>query len=516
MKKTFTTSKLIAVILLLIGNLSYAQDIEITWGKEEINKKKATYIGGVIGSDQNGYFFTREVYGGLFSGPTKTSVIRNNMDHETESTFELPSKINGKDAVRQGLYRINNETVLFLSQLDKKADVNKLYYVSLNSSGEKIEEKLVDEINYKGRKDKGSFGIHYLDDQKQFLITHNEGYSKKGNEEVNYKLYTEKLSLIWDKAIELPYKDKAFSIYGYQTDDNTNVFLYGSLTIDKKTERKTVFAYYHKTQKLEEVEVGFGKAARVSDVNYSYYDGALNFTGFYYDTKGGIQGVCITKINTNTLETILEKNVPFSKKDLLLFTTERNAKKGKGIIQNFDIKNIIVKENGDFFIVGESYQVVVTTYTDPKTGVTRTTYTYYYRDLMVVNVSKNLEIKWVSKVPKNQVSVNDGGRFSSFVLAYNEENFYFLFNDNPKNLSPKTKPEKKGKYLCATAKTKKSVVNLATVNLKNGELENEIFFKSKNKHAFIPKYQERLNSKQILVYAEKGKSYQFGILSVGK
>lgn len=516
MKKTFTTSKLIAVILLLIGNLSYAQNLEITWGKEEKNQKTNTSVGSVLGSDNNGYFFTRTVYGGLFSGATKTSVVRNNMEHEQENAFELPTKINGKDAIRQGLYKIGNQTVLFLSQLDKKADVNKLYYLNLNTSGEIIEEKLVDEINYKGRKDKGSFDIYYLEDQKQFLITHNEGYTKKGNEEVNYKLYTDKLNLIWDKAIELPYKDKVFSILGYQTDENSNVFLYGTLAIDKKTVKKVLFAYYHKTQKLEEVEVKFKRAAKVSDLNFSYHHGALNFTGYYYDAKGGIQGVCFTKINAENLETELEKLAPFSKKDLLLFTTERNAKKGKGIVQNFDIREIIVKENGDFFIVGESYQLVITTYTDPKTGATRTTYTYYYREIMVVSFTKDLEINWVSKVPKYQISTNDGGRYSSYVFAHDEENFYFLFNDNPKNVSTKTKPEKKGKYPCATARIKKSVVNLSTLNLKKGEVESELFFKAKNKLAFIPKYQQTLKNNQTLVYAEKGKAYQFGILKINK
>lgn len=504
----------LAAAIFAFYNLGTAQNIDVKWGKE-VKTEKLTNIGGVIGSDENGYFITKSTVGSLFSA-SKSSIARQNFDHEVEYTIDIPNEINKKRAPREAIYKVKDKILVFNSQVDQKADVNRLYMTVLDKSGTKHEVKLIDEIFYKGKKDRGNFDIHYIESSEKFLITHNEGYSKKGNDQVNYKLYDVDFKLIWEKPIELPYKDSKFSILGYQIDDLGNVYMYGELPISKDIVKKVVFAYYPATNKLEEVKVEFGKAFRISDLNFAYVDGQLQFTGFYYDKKGGIQGVFLTRINTKTLATELEKTVPFTKKDLLLFTTERAAKKGKGIQMNYDVRQILVKENGDFFIVSEAYQLIITTVTDPRTGITRTTYTYYYNDIMLVSLTKDAELNWVQKVPKRQVSKDDGGRYSSYVFLSDKENLYMMFNDNPKNLSPKSKPEKKGKYIASTRNPKKLVVALATVNQKTGEYSSEIFFKSKSegKSAFVPKYNQKLNDKQTLIYAEKGKSHRFGIITV--
>ncbi len=500
--------------LILTTTITLAQNLEVKWGKETKSDKQLR-IGGVLGSDPNGYFITKYNITGLF-GKSKTWIARHNLDHEVEYTIDVPNEINNKDISREGMYKVKDRIFIFNSQNDKKADVNKLYLSIIDKAGNIGEEKLVDEISYKGKKDKGGFDIHHLPNSENFLITHNEGYSKKGNEEVNYKLYDYDFKLKWEKAIELPYKDKKFSILGYQIDEAGNVYLYGNIPVSKDLNKKVIFAYYPATNKLEEVKVEFGKANRISDLNFVYTKGQLQFTGFYYDQKGGIQGVFITKINTKTLNTEVEKTIPFSKKDLLMFTTERAAKKGKGILANFDVRQILVKENGDFFIIGEAYQLVVTTYRDSRTGATSTTYTYYYNDIMVVSLSKDAEINWVQKIPKKQISQNDGGYYSSYVFISDENNLYMMFNDNPKNLSPKTKPEKRGTYFASTRNPKKLVVALSTVNQKTGEFTSEIFFKSKTegKAVFVPKFNQKLNDKQTLIYAEKGKTNRFGVITV--
>lgn len=504
----------LATAILCFNSLIIAQNIDVKWGKE-VKSEKLTAVGSVIGSDANGYFITKSTVGSLFS-TSKGSVARHNYEHEVEYSIDVPNEIYKKSAPREGIYKIKDKIYVFNSQLDKKADANNLYLTVLDNSGNSSEPKLIDEIFYKGKKNKGNFDIHYISESHKFLITHNEGYSKKGNEQVNYKLYDEDFKLLWEKPIELPYKDSKFTVNDYQVDEESNVFMFGEIPVSKDIVKKVVFAYYPATNKLEEAKVEFGKAFKISDLNFKYINGQLQFTGFYFDKKGGIQGVFLTRLNPKTLEAELEKTVPFSKKDLLLFTSERAAKKGKGIQMNYDVRQILVKDNGDFFIVSEAFEILVTSYTDPRTGITRTTYTYYYNDIMVVSLSKNAELNWVQKVPKRQMSVNDGGYYSSYVFTHDNDNLYMIFNDHPKNLSPKTKPEKKGKYVAATRNPKKLMVTLATVNKKTGDYSSELFFKSKSdgKSVFVPKIHRTLNDKQTLIYAEKGKTHRFGIISV--
>jgi len=269
----------ILIILLLTSAITPAQNIDVKWGKETKSDKKLG-IGSVLGGDPNGYLITRYNITGIF-GKSKTWIARHNLDHEVEYTIEVPDEINNKDIAREGMYKVKDEIFIFSSQNDKKADINKLYISIVDKNGKLGEEKLIDEILYKGKKDKGGFNIHHLPNSENFLITHNEGYSKKGNEEVNYKLYDYDLKLKWEKAIELPYKDKKFGIGGYQIDEAGNVYLYGTMPISKDLTKKVIFAYYPATNKLEEVKVEFGKAYRISDLNFAYSKGELQFTGFY-------------------------------------------------------------------------------------------------------------------------------------------------------------------------------------------------------------------------------------------
>jgi hypothetical protein len=506
--------KTLSLACLMLGTLLVnAQNLEVLWGNET-KPDKSTRVGGVLGTDENGYYISKYVGGGFFS-KGKTVIDRHNMNHEVEFSNEIKTEINGKTAYIEATYLVDDKVYVFQSQKDKKTDVNKLYITIIDKSGKSTSPKVIDDIDLKKKKGSGDFSIQIAADKSKFLVFHAEGYAKKEKEAIAYKMYDLNFGLLWEKALELPYDDKKFSLGSYNIDELGNVYLYGTLEVDKKTSKKIVFAYYHKSDRLEEATIGFGKAMFISNLRFNYRDGALHFMGFYYDAKNsGIQGVCYTKINARTLETEFEKNSPINKKDLLQFTSERQAKKGKGIRRSFYIDDILFTENGDFYLVGEEYYVIVTT-TRSSNGATTTTYTYYYNDIIVVKMTKDAEIIWTRKVPKLQVSTNDGGTYSSYIFAWDANNLYFMFNDHPKNTSPKTKPQKRGTYYAKTQKINKLVVNLTTLS-SSGEINSEMFFKSKEngKTVLKPKYYQRFAKDKILIYAERGKTYKFGFLNI--
>lgn len=330
-------------------------------------------------------------------------------------------------------------------------------------------------------------------------------------------MFTEKLEPVWEKPIELPYKDKVFAVGTCRIDEEGNVYVLGTVEVDKKTVQYKMFAYYFKKDKLEEVDINFAKAYAIASLRFNYSDNHLILVGFYLNAKKtGLQGMIYTKINSKTLQTVIEKNEAFSKKDLLKFATERQVKKGKGASTSFSIDDIILMPNGDIKVVAEAYEVHVVTTTNSN-GSTTTTYYYYYMNIMVVDMDKDGKIQWVANVPKMQVSRNDGGIYSSYILGYDANNLYMIFNDHPKNTSPKTKEAKRGKYAANTLKVNKLTVTLAKVDSK-GEVSTEMFFKSKNegKTVLKPKLYARFRQDNILIYAVKGKVYKFGFLNIKK
>lgn len=511
MKKSLTLFTTLLLFLCSFLNVN-AQSFDVEWGQEREFDKRKHYITGVIGNEANGYYVLRANN----NDKKPYAVIRYNMQHEVEREFEVSCVVKGKEATWEGLYMLKDNFVVFLSYADGKADKNTLYACTITKDGEQSAPQEVDVISIKKRRNAGTFYTYLSEDETKFLIVHKEIYEKKETEKYNYKMLTSRLEPVWEKAVDLPYKDEDFSLHNYRIDEDGNVFLLGTLRMDKKKIQYKLFAFFHKKDKMEEVNINFAKAYAISDLRFDYLDGHLVFLGFFINEKKyGLQGIIYTKVNAKTLETVMEKVTPFNKKDLLKLTTERAAKKGKGASYSYSIDDIIVQKNGDMKIVAESFEIHEVT-TRTQYGTT-TTYYYYYANIMVVDMDKEGNIKWVASVPKLQVSKNDGGIYSSYILTYDDENLYMVFNDNPKNTAPNTKPEKRGKIAANTLKIKKLSVTLAKVDNK-GDVTTEMFFKSKNdgKTALRPKLYSRFSPDRVLIYAVKGKAYKFGFLSIKK
>lgn len=500
---------LTATVLLLLSNFTNAQELELTWGKDAKAEKENTILKDLLSSDENGYSF---VFGPEYPNAfAKTyQVIRNNIQHEKESSILIPEKLRSKNVTPQATFSINNKLVAFLSVVDTKTETNQLYCVTFGENNKIITDKLVDEIRYKDNKNNGKFDIRYNKDQKSFMLMHQEVFTKNGNVEVSFKLYKDDFTSILEKNITLPYLDKQFEILDYQTDESNNIFLLGNYTLEKNVIKKTIFSYNHQSNKLDEIYLNFKTIAKGPNLKFTYEYGSLNLTGFYYTEANGIQGLCFVKINAKTLQTELEKLVPFSKNDLLQFITEKDVEKNTGVDGKFVIREIIKKENGDQFIIAEYYNFEVRSSSE---GGYRA---YDYRDIMVVSVKKDLEINWTRKINKHQYSRDDDGKYSSFATLSDDKNIYLIYNDHKNNHYSSNKKGEWRNVDIQTDESSKIVITSVTLNQQSGEFKREHLYKPINTDnaRFVPKQSYRIINNQLLMYGQSGSDFKFGILTI--
>ncbi len=509
-KSTITTG-----VLLLAFNFTQAQKLELTWGKETVKKNIGSTLERIISNDDNSYKF---VLGPEFSNNNYQSshVLRNNFQHESESNIDVPLKFKGKKVFQRGIYNIDGKMIAFVVYDDSKVDAYKLYRLTIDENSKIVDDLLVDELAYKGRKDVGSFKIEHLTTKKQFLITHSKGSDTKGREELNFKLFKEDLSKVWEQNVVLPYSNKQFEMFDYLTDELNNIFIYGNFIVDKKPVKKILLAYNQQSQKFEEKTIPFSTASRVSDLRFTYENGNLNFTGFYYGEKDGMQGVCFTQINSKTLKTTIERLAPFSTNDMLKFTSQKSLETEKGITNNFDIRQIITKDNGDIFIVAEAYKMNFLFIG----GESSTT--YHHDNIMVVNVNKDFDLKWVTKIDKVQLVTQYDKysqysiKHSSFATISDDQNIYIIYNDNAENSSTVTKNGEWGGEKIETDEKPELVITAAIIDQKSGDFKRENIYmgNKKDKTRFVPLYTHKISNNQFLVYAERFSKYKFGTLII--
>jgi hypothetical protein len=189
--------------------------------------------------------------------------------------------------------------------------------------------------------------------------------------------------------------------------------------------------------------------------------------------------------------------------------TKKRAEKGKDVeLYEYDLDNIILKDDGGAVLVGEQFYVHQSTIRSVGANgqvSTRTTYYYNYHDIIVINISPAGEIEWAHKIPKRQTTTDDGGYYSSYALAIVGDKLQFVFNDNARNIYDKSLKE--GKVYSFSYKN--LAVALNTVD-SNGKQERTSLINTPKKEEIVrPKVSVQVSKNEMILFAKRKKKYQF-------
>jgi len=522
------------LILFLIAFSLNAQNTTVKWG-EESEFEKRMKISSIL-SDNNGHFYivkrsTKKSKNSFilekFSSSTVTVVKRNELI--------LPA-IGQNKTQFEDLLVIGKNTWLFISYYDEAA-LNQFLLAQkispeLNYEGDPVEINRIGNIPPREKQD---FVIIQSPDDKSVMVNHNLPFERYNNEKFSYRVFDENMKNIWTKELELPYKDRFLKISNQLMDNDNNIYILSSVSSERKKGENNdhtvpdnnyyLLTYYHKENKLKEFDITLGDKW-ITALSFGLApNGDIVAGGFYSNTHeqtiAGTFYLRIDKASQNIVSTNLK---PFEKNFLLEFMPEKKVKKGKEL-SDFYFDHFIVREDGSALFVAEQYYMqVVYTYNDPYGygpygvvgyspfyGRGNYNYQYYYNDLIIVSVSSEGVIDWARKIPKRQVSTNDGGYYLSYALAHNDNGVYILFNDNPKN-TPQWRSSENSVY--SMTKTRKSVATLAYIN-KSGMISYKALFSAKDsKQILRPKMHFQSGEKELIIFSQKGNDYKFGIIGL--
>jgi len=120
------------------------------------------------------------------------------------------------------------------------------------------------------------------------------------------------------------------------------------------------------------------------------------------------------------------------------FSGESVPRNKRHAFDDYVVRNIIVKNDGGFVMISESYFVSTHYSYAPGFGYYSAYYSpymsanvreYHYNDIMVLSYNAEGVRDWEAVIPKTQYSQEDGGLFSSYALLNSGGSLAFLFND---------------------------------------------------------------------------------------
>ncbi|MBX2900169.1 MAG: hypothetical protein KF775_10985 [Cyclobacteriaceae bacterium] len=523
---------LLLVLAVLFYNELTAQPYQLTtrWG-EEIKANRRTTLNDIIGSDETGFYAIR-TRASLFLDFTFTLEHYGN-DLRPINSVELELITNGRQRMGEFTLFTNNQIYIFSSYSDPQTRINDLFVQQVDKKTLKLSEPVsVAKIDFHGRKrsNDGAFEFRQSRDKSKLLIYSKLPFEKNEPERFELLVLDSEMKAIWQKQITIPYKDQLFDLESMRVSNDGEVHLLGLVYKDKRTEIRKgaanysfeLLSYYDKGTReartpltlpgkfITDMQIGILDNKDIVCAGFYSETGTLTIKGTYFLKLDGTRAVVANSFKEFELDFVAQN------------LTEREARKvGRKAANDKDIElfqfrldQLVVDNVGGVFLVGEQFYVKrrVTTTRNATTGAvtTQTDYLYYYNDIIAIRINASGEILWAQKIPKRQLTINDGGASSSYTFGVRNGQLLFIYNDSVENLNYTGK----GPVARAELNSSRGVVMLCAVS-GTGQVKRQPVFGAKEVNVIIrPRVCEQISPNEFVLFGQRAKKQQFAVLDI--
>jgi hypothetical protein len=515
---------LILFIFLFCQGLILAQTNDIRWGELKTKSGRLINLLPISGDD----FYSLSYSGGNTLGSFR---LTHHIDFDKYATGKIIKKAANGIANFEDVKVVNNRIFVFLS--DRFSGESQFYIQEYDNEAQPIGvAKEIASYSFDKSANKGFFSVITSRDNKHLGVVWEIPSKKDRSDRYGYKIFDADLNEINSGEYELPFEGRFSEISEHYLSNTGDYFI--CVKEFMKSERTSLIKHMdykamhilHATEDgIEDFELDLqGKRVEAMTMN-SDNERILTLTGVYGDNNiPGVSGIFYVRANYDSQE-IVDQGFEAFGKDFITQDwsarqrerADRRTQRGRAEPQlyNYVMRQSEVMEDGSIVGSLEQYFVQVYTYTDPRTGTFRQTFTYYYNDIIAFKIGVNGGFDWLKKINKYQVSTNDGGPFSSYARYINDGKLCFIFNDNEKNYDELGNfIENENLFYPANFGKRRNAVAIVEIDLADGKVSRKTFFDREEITALaIPKlFQMDYQLKELLLYAVYGRKERFGIL----
>lgn len=511
---------LIALFFLLPSTLTLAYEVHFGIA-EKAGKRNSIQIVGVINEKVYVYRFKL-----LPLGVEKHTISQ--YDPQTLETIREEQL----DLKKRNLERIlifNGRILIFQNEKDSKTSSQSMYYDVYD--GESLSlfkaKTQVAEFEFKkGLFNKyGSFKVILSDDRSKFGAYYDLPYAKGEAEKFGISVFDQDFQKTMGVEVSLPVTDELMTLGTPHLSNAGKFYISAREVIEKNFFGRPSDITHHIYGVSKEGELSDYKIDLVDKYIYEYTYGTnekedLICTGLFgIKGKSGVAGGFYVRMDGSNgqIAEASYKDFPlefitagWSDKEKQKAEKKQDKGKGNPTLYSYDIRDIVPLADGSAIFTAEQFYIRVVTTVDSQ-GNRRTTYYYYYNDIIALKLNKEGKFEWYAKIPKHQVSANDGGYYSSYSFHVGKDKIYFMFNDNLKNFESgnavggKTYPTnfKSNKY---------NVTSMVEMNIDDGQqTKRQLFSKSELKTIAVPKiYWSDEKTDMLYFFSKKSSSERLG------
>lgn len=514
MKKLYVFVLAMAGFLLSIN----AQTVDVDWGPFN-TLEKGDNIEKFVGADKDGYYSVRSSKAGtLFleyvNGATNTI--------ESSKELLMPS-VQGTQTEFLKLYYLGNQLILFTQMYDnnRKQEVCYVQYINKDGTLNNKPKEIGMIPPFKGQE---NFYFQLSEDRTKIFVYYYKYFTKYGGDPFTFKVYDATLTEQYNKNIELPFKEREFSLVKCVLGESGDFyFLVKAVAKDAKKTAKAaesgpkiyefIVAHYNtkkdefKTYELKLQKNTINSATMI--LNDKEEIVVMGFTGKKNSPE--MTGTFYKQINPRTFKFLevdpKNESMPFTPEFNMEFKKERNGAKEEKAenFYKFDLNQLLILKNGTTVLVAEHEYSNTQVISNPNTKQDEKYSQYFNNDLIIAGADKDGKILYTKRIPKNQFSRDDDGRFLSYACVAEGNLIKIIMNDHLKNI-------KENKQTGDNIKVMKGDDGQAVIVtvFQDGSYEKSPMFKDDDaKSPTIAKLFYKAKDSYLTI-CKKGNKYKFG------
>ncbi len=513
-------------ILILFSYVGSSQNkiAKLEWGRK-FKSARQLEMKEVISYDDKGVFILKAGRRNFFN-KKQIHVI----EHFDKGMNPLNSRIVELDNSKSQRFEfvVDNDKELLLFYSSFNAETNKVQLMARSLSKETLQQngasfvvldtKFGKEIfNYSK-----SYNCIYSRDSSKILIHSQVPYPYEKENELGLfvAVYDRDFQMQWDREIIIGGRASNFKLKKFSIDKEGNLAFLSKKDFFSNNQPSKYFAYTMKANASEVFAFPLQGAEYITDLSLELTNKQdVVCAGFYSEQSvNSVKGSYFTKIDFKTGKQSIEKLRPFDSDFILenlsnyeVRVLKKKLKGGLGLeIPNCRLRNAYLRIDGGILLIGEENYFYQKTSQSSNQGIL-VREIFNYNDIVIVNIDPDGEIAWTRKVPKRQVSVNDGGYMLSFASSVIDGKLHLIFNDDPKNLD--IAPNDRIRYY---TKFDNTCLTLASIDTQGGMDKQFIYNKKQAKVIVRPFVCKQISKNEMIVYGEKGRIEQFGLLRFGE
>lgn len=440
-------------------------------------------------------------------------IYDNNMNLTKSYPFEVMLEKSGmlsstasKAIFPKNIFYLNNKITLFSTLYDSKAKKVTAGYHFLSNEGVLDKElNILSQISVTDDDLEKEISFDISPDHSKVVLYYPvEAESKTAKPGVFVKVInTSDFSVLWEN--QYLFQDADVEIEKILLNNQGTVYLLTRIGLEGQEKEQSVQKYKYMlylakkgSKALDNFNLKISDQYFLNNVLIKF-DNKSNIlaSGFYSEKSANYaKGAYVTNIDANNGSLLINALVPFSSN---VSEDKDEDEKEKAF---YHMREISFLNDGSIVLIGEQYYIDISRsrgYGAYGAVGGSTNFTFRYKDILVMSLSPNGELKWMKNIPKKQITANDGAMYSSFVPMVLNNKISIMVNGHKDGLDKRM-----------SAFTDNNMVYLLEFDAA-GKMEQKSLYSGEEAESRLsPKVSYKVSDKEVILYnVRRSGNYRF-------